>query len=755
MKHTDKLLTGGDGVSGQTGLEVRTNINDQFAVLMGDINYLPADFVFSTANLLPFANSVIEITHHHTLTQDITLPEGVILSFNGGSLLGSATITGTDTRITNPTNLKIFDMSLVFGGTWNEISACVQWFGGKSNPNIDTYTNDVMPILGKILEARWNVVWLTGNYYVGSTLEIVNPTTMHLQGAVRPDIIGVQRPTGGWVNLTPATPSEVTRLYSNLDINWFWIKSPYVNILGGTFDNSGAPQWNHAMIYINGNNTVDHCSFKQTVIGDQVKNSAPNQTGHYLFWESDGATIPGHLYSVQIEVDAQYQPIGIEIQSPQLATPGVRVWANGIHIKGRSHGCKKGIIHHSAGMSKIDFTCQTDYCLDDTEVDFYQADIKGYQIDLDMFVWDLSSTNELNPYTGYGRIPRLPVLLNATRVSFLGQSLIAYRLNQFHGSKGEAAMLVNSDSETRYFKDAWNSDVFFSELHNVLAGWDKKGSNQIDISGRIGTGYDFDTQLTEGTATINPNFSISDPENLVTPIGGATNFPTRYQFTTGADIENDFVEIVLTPEYTIDISLFFIYLMGDGTVVNRIQVIGTKTNDEIVVYNQNGYSESYRSKHFHEFDIKNTYKKLVIRLIGVTDLNKLVYILDFAGKAGRNKLMVVPEIHDFRYKFTGILTQTDTNAPVITEILRVTNRPVTTSRISTGRYYLYCDYALTENKTLPVNETTHVYQGVTFVGTIRMSWSNGNRFLIETWNTSGVLSDNILTNQYVSFNVGW
>ena len=72
-----------------------------------------------------------------TLDANKTIPSGVTLHFNGGSvLLGGFTLAGTNTKI--EANIEqIFDVSGVFGGTWNIDKVYPEWFGAIGDGSND------------------------------------------------------------------------------------------------------------------------------------------------------------------------------------------------------------------------------------------------------------------------------------------------------------------------------------------------------------------------------------------------------------------------------------------------------------------------------------------------------------------------------------------------------------------------------------------------------------------------------------------
>lgn len=72
-------------------------------------------------------NTVFVIQYDYTLGGNITIPAGCTLEFDGGSVNGSYTLTGNNTRIKAP-DVAIFSQ-LTIAGTWNVDSFSACWFG--------------------------------------------------------------------------------------------------------------------------------------------------------------------------------------------------------------------------------------------------------------------------------------------------------------------------------------------------------------------------------------------------------------------------------------------------------------------------------------------------------------------------------------------------------------------------------------------------------------------------------------------------
>lgn len=81
--------------------------------------------------------SIFVIQYDYRLKEDIALPEGCILEFDGGSISGAHTLSGNNTVI-QAGLIKIFNTDVSFNGTWNVKETYPEWFGAEGdNVNID------------------------------------------------------------------------------------------------------------------------------------------------------------------------------------------------------------------------------------------------------------------------------------------------------------------------------------------------------------------------------------------------------------------------------------------------------------------------------------------------------------------------------------------------------------------------------------------------------------------------------------------
>lgn len=133
---------------------------------------------------IPFSLQVTEpntkyvIKHNFELDSDVTIPENCVLEFDGGSISGAYTLTGTNTGISAGL-VRIFDTNIALAGSWNVIEAYPEWFGAVG----DGVNNDNVSIK-KVLSYFEKVSFQTGRIYgftdivIGSNKELYGGGTL-------------------------------------------------------------------------------------------------------------------------------------------------------------------------------------------------------------------------------------------------------------------------------------------------------------------------------------------------------------------------------------------------------------------------------------------------------------------------------------------------------------------------------------------------------------------------------------------------
>lgn len=116
-----------------------------------------------TSTMMNHPNTIYEIRYDFDLnSEEITIPEGCVLDFQGGSFRNGR-IVGNNTAIQTSLT-KIFDLDIELSGNWNVPYAYPEWFGAKG----DGITNDTNSIKKTI--AYFNKIQLKRHYIISEKI---------------------------------------------------------------------------------------------------------------------------------------------------------------------------------------------------------------------------------------------------------------------------------------------------------------------------------------------------------------------------------------------------------------------------------------------------------------------------------------------------------------------------------------------------------------------------------------------------------
>ena len=133
----------------------------------------------------PGRNTVYVIQYDYTMTSDITIPAGCTLEFDGGSISGSYTLTGDNTRII-ASDVAIFS-GLTIAGTWNCPNITSVWFSDLTGSGNVDRIRQVFNLQNSSIN---NTIYVAaGSYYVNITSQYempirLNNSTLTLDGTI-------------------------------------------------------------------------------------------------------------------------------------------------------------------------------------------------------------------------------------------------------------------------------------------------------------------------------------------------------------------------------------------------------------------------------------------------------------------------------------------------------------------------------------------------------------------------------------------
>ena len=144
-----------------------------------------------TKSMMPTAtgvNTIYVIQYDFTLGEDITIPANCTLQFEGGSISGAYTITGTNTGI-QAGLVKIFNTNVTLSGTWNVVDIYSEWFGAKGDG-----TTDDTKALQNALDI--NTSFGQKNVFISSGIYLISSNNNYgLVPRANTSIIGLGKPT--------------------------------------------------------------------------------------------------------------------------------------------------------------------------------------------------------------------------------------------------------------------------------------------------------------------------------------------------------------------------------------------------------------------------------------------------------------------------------------------------------------------------------------------------------------------------------
>lgn len=745
MNHSEHIMTGGDGQTGQTGLDIITAANVQFEALMGVKEYIPSDFVW-TGDLSGLENKILIISNSHNVAGAIALPAGVLLYFEGfGQLLNITTITGSNSKIINSLNRQIFSSTTVFAGSWVETEATPQWWGAVCSPNVTTLEAggavDSRAAIQALFDSPFAKRIPAGNYYRKGLPNVL----------AKPMSVFCGRGLIMTRNNSYVPKTDNVTFYTDDNNGFFEVQSSEVYFEGFTCDFRQAATYTSPVIFAKADykiwggvikasiiGLVSHCRTATGGVGSGVPPTDWVGAKGFEWITKDTVAIYGYLCDMTI--DLQTQNVAYPIVIPEASTSGVTgTWITTMRVRG-TYVAYRSLYIVTGSVSNHEFVMQTGYTIPTADLETIYSGYVGKSV-LNCFPWDLNGTEGSGSSAGYHYSKKGIIIQNDTIL--VGYSNVSKSFGGIIGLPSPTPN-INNLSDIEFFFDRWSVNSFISPLHNRLIGFETYGGTYT-IKAYDGSTIDFDTNLDEGTESETANITITDGDKMLSFERETILHmnPPRWQFGAEADLDKDFVELFLDCQNnTVSIANLYAFMYEtSSTGAKRMQVILTNTSDVKSVYNFpiSDY-RTFGKNIYRLINLATTCKKIVVRFIGATSTTGQIMILDFAVK-GKGNINNLKYRHEFDYELNFYATQSGTDNPVAEIMEPATLRYETFNRTGQGIYHLFA-YNNYEYERIMPRKSVYV-DDVTGYKTTLM-WVNNNRMEIRTYNETGVLTDGIL-----------
>lgn len=264
-----------------------------------------------TQAMISSKNTKYVIKYDYELEEDITVPEGCVLEFDGGSIDGAYTVTGTNTSI-NAGLVKIFNTDVTLAGSWNVAEAYPEWFGAKG----DGVTDDSSYIakcaeIGVIALAIKKVYRVASNITLSKSVSILgfgSESILRLYKPIKTDDdnnhlleirdcrIEVYMTTGNAIEIIKNTNQSAPSSAINIHDVYFYFRNNVLNTLDSV------------VIYIKGiqGANIHNCTFKgDGNFGTFIEMSASN-TQPTMNTTINGCYFSAVKYCVKLETTSEY-----------------------------------------------------------------------------------------------------------------------------------------------------------------------------------------------------------------------------------------------------------------------------------------------------------------------------------------------------------------------------------------------------------------------------------------------------------------
>lgn len=545
---------------------------------------------------------------------NVTLPANIILVFSGG-IWSNGTITGNFSNFYVFGHQQCFETNLTLAGTWIRDFIYPQYYGATSNLDVVTYSNSSSPAIQKCFDSMFNVYIPGGCYYLDTGLFIRNPKQIFLAGK--------HNAKAGF-----DYDASIAMIYTDQDIDVFTIQASYVYLLGGGIDLRNVSNFSHSGVRYDCTYTITRGKIDIDITGNLTELIAGTNTGNGVLFDTVNATGVNETHYVSICGTVTNFYYGLWVQGKNILYPNVYI--STIFTDLICNFCKTSFRYEQGHYSIIKGITQDGYILSLEELSMPIVYNEATNIIVDVFMYD---------YDGSGVMPGPPYLHRISLENhgdFVTVQNDTLRTKIFHDTMNLKVPLTpnslvtgNRGVEYLVTKAQYGHMSFISRLDNFLAHADKRFTTSIKKYNSAVLGIDFDADLIETVGAETADVTILNANSLFIPYGSYT----QITFTNAATKDTDFVEIAITLSDVYMIRRFLIAYNSVYTNFNRIQLICWHGANSIVANRLFATKEigSMDSITFADFYRETTGKfvdKIIIRLIGVIDINQSIAIND-------------------------------------------------------------------------------------------------------------------------------
>lgn len=535
-------------------------------------------------------------------------------------------------------------------------------FGAISNENPEFIGNDSYTAIQNAFNCGLNVEGNAGHFYTTKGLECLYPMLVKMKGRLMKNDKSYTYDTNGNIigEETGTTYNNLTRIYSDQNIELITYKSKSVHIEGGFFDMRLASTHDKGVVVIDMDVDMDECSMLGTTIAGNISSSAPidghGDIGFHIkrsHKQRGGGSIVYSNFNVNIhscKYSIKNDPRNTNINGGAIEDI---TWGNDVNIWGHIAHYKTAI--HSPEYNiqiGYKFTVQPYWSLHPNEVEMPSLEINGAEY-ADIDTWDHKPDKHptLNIYMQKNK----GYISNALLVgkSFKEWNIGSYRDTENSRTSPLITPPRNNDSIQKNplnlvlntKPERLQNGAFIAPFNNFFAYLHKRGIADVYVQAFSGTKIsdgspyilENELQSSVGLANAASNVTIENPNSMFEFERHGDQ--TEVTFNTGADENTDFVEIGLGASYTYTRQLMAL-IMGNVNFksLQLIQITSSATTSQYWLKKDECFGKLIGKQNYnplYDFGIKGlspSQSKFILRIVG-GEIGSTYIIQEIAAEA--------------------------------------------------------------------------------------------------------------------------